>query len=109
MIGEMDQVVSVFTAEYTPDGIGGTEKTLVDLGQYWAKVTHLSGDEREHAQRNADKISVSFKMHNFEGFPASTTSQISWNGSMYDVVDREFDGNQRLYVVFKTVSGEYLG
>jgi len=109
MIGQMDQVVTIFTASYASDGVGGREKTLNNHGDFWAEASHLSGDEREHAQRDADKISVSFKMHNFEGFPVSTTSQIKWNGVIHDVVDVGFEGNQRLYVTFKTVAGEYLG
>ena len=107
MIGKMDQVVSVFTASFAGDDFGGRVETLTQLpGAFFAEVAHLSGDEREHAMRDADKTSVSFKMHNFDGFPASTTSVLVWGGVKYDVVDREYTGNQRLYVTFKAVSGD---
>lgn len=108
MIGKMDQVVEVFTTTYVPDGFGGRERTITSIGQYFAEVDHLSGEEREHAMRDADKVSVSFKMHNFEGFPVNTTSYLDWQGMRYDVVDRDFEGAQRLYVVFKTVEGESI-
>ena len=65
MIGKMNQSVTVYTASFSSDGIGGREKTLNSIGEYWALVDFLSGDEREHAMRNADKTSVSFTMHNF--------------------------------------------
>ena len=108
MIGKMDQVVEIFTTSFSPDGIGGSDRSIVSAGQYWAEVKHLSGDEREHALRDADKTSVSFKMHNFEGFPVDTTSYINWSGIRYDVVDKDFDGAQRLFVIFKTVAGEQI-
>ena len=57
----------------------------------------------------ADKVSVSFKMHNFEGLPVNTTSYIDWDGMRYNVVDRDFEGAQRLYVIFKTTEGEVIG
>lgn len=109
MIGQMDQVVTVYTSSFTDDGVGGRETTLTNFGQYWAFVEHLSGDEREHAMRNADKVSVSFTMHNFAGMPVSTTSIIEFDGVSYDVVDREYVGTQRLYIKFKGVAGEHLG
>jgi len=109
MIGQMNQVVTVYTASFAADGMGGREKTTTSIGQYWARVDHLGGEEREHALRDADKMSVAFTMHNFEGFPVSTTSIIEFNGVKYDIVDREYVGTQQLYIKFKGVGGEYLG
>lgn len=108
MIGKMNQSVTVYTASFSSDGIGGREKTLNSIGEYWALVDFLSGDEREHAMRNADKTSVSFTMHNFSGFPVSTTSVIEFDGVNYDVVDREYVGAQQLYIKFKAVAGEHI-
>lgn len=108
MIGRMNQLVTVYTSSFIPDGIGGREKTTASIGEYWALVEHLGGDEREHALRDADKMSVAFTMHNFEGFPVSTTSIIEFNGVKYDIVDREYVGTQQLYIKFKGVGGEYL-
>lgn len=108
MIGDMDQSVEIFTTTFTSDGMGGSDRTITSGGNYFAKVSHVAGEEREHAGRNADKISVSFTMHNFEGFPVSTTSFIDWAGQRFDVVDREYEGPQRLRVTFKTVAGESI-
>lgn len=108
MIGKMDQVVEIFLTAYTPDGMGGSERTITSGGQYFAEVDHLAGDEREHAMRDADKQSVAFKMHNFQGFPVNTTSYIDWDGVRHDVVDKGFEGAQRLFVIFKTVAGEQI-
>lgn len=108
MIGRMNQVVTVYISSFTPDGMGGREKTITSIGEYWALVEHLGGEERENALRDADKMSVAFTMHNFEGFPVSTTSNIEFNGVKYDIVDREYVGTQQLYIKFKGVGGEYL-
>lgn len=108
MIGKMDQTVEIFTTTFTDDGMGGRERSIASGGQYFAEVDHLSGEEREHAMRDADKVSVSFKMHNFDGFPVNSTSYIDWNGMRYDVVDRAYEGAQRLFVVFKCVEGESI-
>lgn len=108
MIGRMNQVVTVYISSFTPDGIGGREKTNTSIGEYWALIEHLGGEEREHALRDADKMSVAFTMHNFEGFPVSSTSSIGFNGVKYDIVDREYVGTQQLYIKFKGVGGEYL-
>jgi head-tail adaptor len=109
MIGAMDQVVEPFAASFVDDGFGGREESLLSLGQMWAKVEFLSGEEREHAMRNADKQSVKFTMHNFDNSVIGTTSVIVWNGVKYDVVEPSFDGNQRLYVSFVAVAGELNG
>ena len=108
MIGKMDQSVEIFTTAFTPDGLGGFTREISSGGQYFSEVEHLSGEEREHAMRDADKKSVSFKMHNFDGFPVNTTSYINWNGQRFDVVDKDFEGAQRLYVIFKAVEGEQV-
>ena len=109
MIGKMDQSVVLYTAEYTPDGYGGNSVALMNSGVFYAEVEHLSGEEREHAMREQSKQSVSFKMHNFEGFPRTTTNVIEWLGVKYDVVDVDYSGSQNLFIIFKTVAGELNG
>jgi head-tail adaptor len=106
MIGKMDQVVEIFTASYVTDDIGGRAETLTTNGQFWSEVVFLTGEEREHAMRDADKDVVAFRFHNYEGFPASTTSVIQWNGNRFDVSEIAYEGSQNLYVVLKGQRGE---
>ena len=106
MIGSMDQVITLFDSVLTPDGFGGNSQQLVSKGQFFAKVNHLTGEEREHAGRNAQKQSVSFTMHNISSSNGVNTSVIEWSGFRYDIVDVEFSGNQNLYITYKCVRGE---
>lgn len=106
MIGKMDQVVEIFTASYVTDDIGGRVEALTTGGQFWAQVIFLTGEEREHAMRDADKDTASFRFHNYEAFPASTTSVVQWNGLRFDVTELAYEGSQNLYVVLKGQRGE---
>ena len=102
----MDQVATIYTASFVTDEIGGRVKTLSSIGQFWCEVIFETGEEREHAMRDADKDVVSFRFHNYQGFPASTTSVIEWSGGRYDVTSVGFEGSQNLYVVIKGQRGE---
>ena len=108
MIGQMDQVVEVFVTSYTSDGLGGRERSITSAGQYFANVATITGDEREHADREAYKQAAKFKMHNFSGFPVNTTSYIDWNGQRYDVTLDGYLGAQDLYITYSGVAGEQI-
>ena len=49
---ELDQRVTIRREVRTPDGMGGSTLSWVDVGKpVWAKVRPMSGSEREHSDK----------------------------------------------------------
>jgi SPP1 family predicted phage head-tail adaptor len=48
---DLDQRIVIKREVTTPDGMGGTTSTWVDVASVWASARPMSGREREQAQR----------------------------------------------------------
>lgn len=83
-ISSMKHRIKLQKSTYTQDDWGNQRETLVDMGEVWAHVTNLHGQEYFAAATIQNQREVKFIIRFMEGVDEKTT--IDFRGVKYNIV-----------------------
>lgn len=80
---ELDQRVTFRKEVQTDDGMGGHSTTWEDVAEVWAKVRPMSGNEREHSDRQNAQANYLIVIRSRDDIDESCIAV--WKGTQFNI------------------------
>ena len=82
-LGELDRRITIQQTTETVDSYGQMVRTYSTLGQFWAKVDYVSGNEGEESNRleAVKRVELVIRYNS----QISEKQRISWDGDIFEV------------------------